>query len=759
MRSTVNSTNILTIMRREAREMLSDWRVVAPIVLLTLVLPQLLVAAASQVVRFAGDDGLAARLVPFAALLVGFVPASFSLIAALESFVGERERNSLESLLAMPLSDAELYLGKLGSSLLTPLTSSLVAMAFFIALLLGFTPELYFGAMTLSRLLLLIMMVICMALVMVSGAVVISSHITSVRAANLMSSFIMVPMAGVMQLAALLIINDHWPELWLVAAGLAVLAALLLRVGMRTFSREELLSREHRQGELRLPWTIGDRRPATAGRWSVADRRAEPHHPVLIIARRELIEVLTDWRVLIPLFALTIGLPMALVAGTGFAIGFVNEPTVLGRLVPFAALLVGFVPASFALITAIESFVGERERNSLEALLAMPLADRHLYAGKLIAALLVPLAGSLAAMLVFLAAIRAIFPQLYALGMSPMVLLQICLMVTAITLLMVAGAVVISTHTGSIRAATLLASAILVPTAVAIQLQALLFIAQRYDVLWWAVAALAVVAVAFVRSGLASFNREEILSREHEELSLRLLWGTFRTFFNEYRPAGVLPSDYAGLPFSAGRFYRRELGPLLRELRLPLAFALFAALAGLIFGGVVGYQGRYTPLLGILAAVGEAPPPSPMLVLQIFANNLRVSILSNLFSAVSFGVFAFLVPAVAFAQVGFVAAGLTARGGSWLALGADSPLQFLLGYVVPHGVVELPAFILSAALGLRLGAALLAQPQGFTAAQNLLWAAAQLVKTWLLVLLPLVTLGALIEGLISPLVIRALYGG
>jgi uncharacterized membrane protein SpoIIM required for sporulation len=344
-------------------------------------------------------------------------------------------------------------------------------------------------------------------------------------------------------------------------------------------------------------------------------------------------------------------------------------------------------------------------------------------------------------------------------GMSPMVLLQIGLMVAVITLLMVAGAVVISTHTGSIRAATLLASAILVPTAVAIQLQALLFIAQRYDVLWWTVAALAVVAVAFVRSGMASFNREEILSREHEELNLRLLWGTFRSFFNEYRPAGVLPSDYAGLPFSARRYYRRELPPLLRELRLPLACALLAALSGLTFGAAVGYQGRATPLLAMLDAVGEAPPPSPLLALQIFANNLRVSILSNLFSAVSLGVFAFLVPAVAFGQVGFVAGALTARGGSWLALGAESPLQFLLAYVAPHGVVELPAFILSAALGLRLGAALLAQPQGFTAAQNLLWAAAQLAKTWLLLLLPLVALGSLIEGLVSPLLIRALYGG
>ncbi len=748
----MNTSNIIAIVRREVREMLGDWRIVMPIVILTLVLPNLLAAAATQVVGFAGDDGLTGRLVPFAALLVGFIPASFSLIAALESCVGERERNSLESLLAMPLSDSELYLGKLVSSLLTPLISSLVAMLVFSGLLLGFAPELYFGAMTLSRLLLLIMLVACMALVMVTGAVVISSHITSVRAANLMSSFIMVPMAGVMQLAALLIINGRWPELWLVVAALMLLAAVLLRVGMHTFSREELLSREHRQGRIRLPWMRG-------GQATGDGRRATVQSPALQIAMRELRETLSDWRVLIPLFGLAVGLPLALTAGTGFALGFVPDDTILGRLVPFAALLVGFVPASFALITAIESFVGERERNSLESLLAMPISDRQLYAGKLIAALLVPLGGSLAAMLVFLGLMRVTYPELYALGMSPGVLLQILLMVAVITLLMVAGAVVISTHTGSVRAATLLASAILVPTAVAIQLQALLFIAQRYDVLWCALGALAVVAVAFVRSGMASFNREEILSREHEELNLRRVWASFQTFLNEYQPAGVQPDRYHGRPFAPGRFYRAELRPLLRELRLPLAFAVVAVVSGLALGGYLGYSGVESPLGQLVDAVGEAPAPSPLLALSIFANNIRVSVLSNLFSVVSFGLFAFMVPAVAFGQIGLVSGVLTARGGSWLALGADSPLQFLLAYVLPHGIVELPTFILSAALGLRIGAALLAQPPGFTAAQNLLWALAQFVKTWLLVILPLAALGALIEGLISPLVIRALYGG
>lgn len=743
---------IMLIVRREARELLGDWRIVTPILLLALVLPLLLVAAAGQIVGFLEDASFAVRLIPFGALLVGFLPASFSLIAALESFVGERERNSLETLLAMPLSDAELYLGKFLAALLTPLIASLAAMQIYAGLLLGFMPELYFGMMTLPRLLLLILLVCCMALVMVSGAVVISAHISSVRAANLMSSFILAPMAGVMQLAAFWIINERWSQLWLIAAALGVLAVALVRAGMRTFSREELLSREQRQWRWR-GWRAA-RQPPVARHAPVA-----PAPPALLIARRELAETLSDWRVLLPLGLLTLGLPAALVAATGWALGFVASAEVLGRLVPFVGLLVGFVPASFALITAIESFVGERERNSLEALLAMPLDDRQLYTGKLLAALLAPLAGSLAAMGVFLGLVRLVHPALYAAGMTPEVLAQIILMLGAICVLMVAGAVVISTHTGSVRAATLLASGVLLPTAVAVQLQALLFIARRYDVLWYMLAALALIALALIRSGLAGLNREEILSREHEDLTLGLLWARFKLFFREHRPAGVAPASYAGLPFSPGRFYRQEFPALLRELRLPLLCALLAAASGMALGWYFGAQAPLRPLARLLEGLGETPAPSPGLALAIFANNLRVALLSNVLSALSFGLFAFLVPFVAFIQIGFVTGTLTARGGAWLALGADSPLQFLLAYVLPHGVIELPAFVLSAALGLRIGAALLATPRGFTLGDNLLWSLAAFAKVWLLVLLPLIAVGAAVEGMLSPLIVQTLYGG
>jgi len=752
---------VSTITRREVREMVNDWRIMVPIFLLSFILPLMLVGASSRVIRFVEDAALAERLVPFAILIVGFIPSSFSLITALESFVGERERNSLESLLSMPITDNELYIGKLFSSLITPLLSSYVAMLMFTFLMYTIDSTLYFGAITTTRLALLFLTIGLVAITMVAGAVVISSHISSIRAANLMSSFILVPMVLIIQLQAFLIINNHWDVQRISVLALAVLAILLVRMGMLTFNREEILSREHQHSEDSNLGTFFQRLlPDT----TTAMQREKHIHPIRAIARRELHESVTDWRVLLPFFVLTILIPLALVSGTNFAVNFIEDAQLVARLLPFAILLVGFIPASFSLIVALDSFVGERERNSLESLLSMPISDNALYASKLISSCITPLLTSWGAMLVFALGMSRLHAVLYHYSMTPTVLLQLLLMITVMTIAMVAGAVVISSHTSTIRAANLLASFVLIPMAVTIQLQALLIISNRWDAMWFVIYALVIVTIALIRTGMSSFNREEILSREHETFNFATIRQTLGTFFREYHPAGVMPDQYQGLALSPRRFYTKELPSFMREIRLPLLCALLAALIGLGTGWYIADDFR---LIGniqkgadrFIAQVGAEPLPSSSigLSLYIFVNNLRVSLLSNVFSAFAFGIFAVMVPLVAFTQVGFVAFKLQSQGGSWAMLGADSPLQFLIAYVLPHGVIELPTFILSAALGIRIGASLMSPPGGFTVGQNLLWAIANFLKMWLFILLPLVLLSSLVEGLVTPMIIQALY--
>ncbi|HWQ12932.1 MAG TPA: stage II sporulation protein M [Roseiflexaceae bacterium] len=478
---------------------------------------------------------------------------------------------------------------------------------------------------------------------------------------------------------------------------------------------------------------------------------------VRTITRREVSETLTDWRILLPIFILVVVLPQLLIAAADVTIEFVGDAGTVTRLIPFAMLLVGFIPASFSLITALESFVGERERNSLESLLSMPISDNALYLGKFFSALLPPLLSSCLAMCLFGLTLRLREPELFARGLTLEYFTVVLLLIVAKSFVMVAGAVIISSHTSSIRAANLLASFVLLPTASAIQLEAILMIGQRWDVLWLSVLLLAVMALALVRTGMGAFNREEILSREHEQLNLRRLAETFMAFLREYHPAGVTPDQYADAPFSARRFYTRELPAMLRDYTLPLGVALLAALAGALFGpafhNIFDRLGQSPDRVGVI--------PAPDLALGVFtgvANAGRV-LVSALLATVSFGLFAILVPFFAFGGVSYVATALAAAGGSWTALGPDSPLQFLLSYVLPHGVAELPAAILGAAMGVRVGAAIMCPPRGFSVGQNMLWSLAQFLKVWLLVIAPLFLLAGVLQQLVSTQVIRALYGG
>lgn len=477
-----------------------------------------------------------------------------------------------------------------------------------------------------------------------------------------------------------------------------------------------------------------------------------------MIARREIIDTLGDWRLLAPMFILTLVFPTVLVAGSNIFIRFIADANVIRAVVPFGMLLIGFIPASFSLIAALESFVGERERNSLEALLAMPISDNQLYIGKLLSSLLPPLGSALLAMSVYALELRFRQPDLFFEGLKPEYVVTMVVLLVAKAVLMVAGAVIISSHTSSIRAANLLASFVLLPTAALIQVEALYIIAGLWAQLRLFALALFIMGAVLIRTGMGSFNREEILSREHEQLNLKRIWATFRTYLRAYHPLETPIEIYANERFSLRRFYRHELPALLRDYRMPLAMGLVAAIAGALTGVFVGQHYQIPWLNRFLdQQLGQTADSGVAFAVGIFVNNARVALLSSLLSSFTFGMFAFLVPAVAFGQVALVATVLAAGGGTWGLGSRSSPLAFLLGYVLPHGLIELPTAILAAALGIRLGASLMASKPGVSVGQNMLWSLAQFFKMWALVIVPLYLLAALVEGIVTPLVVAAIY--
>ena len=116
-----------------------------------------------------------------------------------------------------------------------------------------------------------------------------------------------------------------------------------------------------------------------------------------LITRRELVDQMRDWRVLAPMIVLTAFFPYLMTVAAQAAINYVNQygATLIGQqILPFLMLVVGFFPVTVSLVVALEAFVGEKERGTIEPLLTSPLADEQLYLGKLMAGTIVPLTVS-----------------------------------------------------------------------------------------------------------------------------------------------------------------------------------------------------------------------------------------------------------------------------------------------------------------------------------------------------------------------------
>ena len=246
------------IVRREVRDQFRDWRIIFPIVGLTVIFPFIMNWTAQQMLDFTRKYGasiIGDRMVPFLLMIVGFFPISISLVIALESFVGEKERSSIEPLLNSPLEDWQIYLGKLVSSIVPPLVGSYLGMAVYsIGLLMNHV--VFPGPIITIQ---VVILTTVQAIMMVSGAVVVSTQATSIRAANLLSSFIVIPVAFLIQWESLVMFWGNNDTLWWVVLGMVVLTFLLVRIGLSHFQREELLGREIDVLKFRWMWDVFSR--------------------------------------------------------------------------------------------------------------------------------------------------------------------------------------------------------------------------------------------------------------------------------------------------------------------------------------------------------------------------------------------------------------------------------------------------------------------------------------------------------------------
>jgi uncharacterized membrane protein SpoIIM required for sporulation/ABC-type transport system involved in multi-copper enzyme maturation permease subunit len=469
--------------------------------------------------------------------------------------------------------------------------------------------------------------------------------------------------------------------------------------------------------------------------------------PALIITRRELRDQLRDWRIILPILMLTLFFPFLANFTTQRVLGFVEQygaSIIAERFIPFLFMIVGFFPISISLVIALESFAGETERRSIEPLLSSPMTDSQLYLGKLLACVLFPLIAAYLGMSVYLIGIY----RSSSWRAEPMFLVVIGLLTAVQALVMVSGAVVISTQTTSVRAANLLASFIIIPMALLIQAESVMMLWADYQILWWAVLALVILAGLLVRMGITHFNREDLLGREIDSLNLRWMWQVFR-------------DEFKGEARTVGEWFRLEIPRSIKRMSIPIFWMTILLVAGTYLGAwMVKFIG-ITPGSFSLESLNSVDTKvldqfrqfgyfETSGVLTIWWHNLRAIVIAILLGSFTLGVAGAIVLMLPMIIIGFFT-GLVSQSGF-------NPLTVLAAASMPHGIFEIPALILAGASILQIGASLVTPYRKQSIGEGLVSSMADCAKIILALVVPLFLGAAILEVFFSPLVLVRLLG-
>jgi ABC-2 type transport system permease protein len=268
----VRADMVLLVFGKDWLEVRRNWEIMIPILIVPMIfsfaLPSLLLLIPGGSSPSTGNIGGLLGVLPdnVRAELVGFndkqttaylmltylfmpffllIPAMASSVIASDSFAGEKERKTIEGLLATPLSDAELMVGKI---LVAFVPSMIVTFASFTAYtaLVDFLGFGLFGRLVLPTINWILVILLLAPTVSIAGiaiTVIVSARVKGFREAQQLSVLIIVPIMGLVigqAFGFLLLVPEVILILFTVFAAIDV---LILKIGLSMFEREEILSR------------------------------------------------------------------------------------------------------------------------------------------------------------------------------------------------------------------------------------------------------------------------------------------------------------------------------------------------------------------------------------------------------------------------------------------------------------------------------------------------------------------------------------
>ncbi|MBI5954160.1 MAG: stage II sporulation protein M [Chloroflexi bacterium] len=461
--------------------------------------------------------------------------------------------------------------------------------------------------------------------------------------------------------------------------------------------------------------------------------------PVWLIAGRELKDQFRDWRVIAPMLILLICFPFLMNEFAKQTVDFMNQydaNLILDRFVPFSIMIIGFFPITISLVVALESFVGEKERGTIEPILSAPLDDWQLYFGKLLVGVATPLVASYLSILLYLVLVVR-----QDLNMpSPMVMTQLFLLTTAHATLMVSAAIVISVQSTSVKAANLLASFIIIPIAILMQGEAVLLFWGNERVLWLAIAGVMIISLLLIRVGIAHFEREYLLGREIDVINLRWIG---RTFWRNFIGGAESFGQWYGTIFVA----LRRIAPAFLAVTLVAVVSVWLGY-DLVMVNVSDMLHEATPerLQRIESRIDHMPDltnlEGSISAPFLFMNNTRAVAAIFLMGLFSFGVLGILIYMLNIGLIGGLYALLELLG--------IQPIPLFLAGIVPHGIFEIPALMIGSAVALYMGAALVTPQTGKSMGEVMIELLVDWVKIFLGVVIPLLAIAAVVEAYVTP---------
>jgi ABC-type Na+ efflux pump permease subunit len=266
----------MLVFKKDWREIHRNWQVILPIVvvplMISVILPIILTVipslAATQGGSLNGFGTLIENLprhvqeqladmteqqvmiyvmaIYFFAPFFLIIPLMASSVIASDSFAGEKERKTIEALLATPLSDGELFLGKMLVSFIPSMAVTIVSFASYTTVFDVMAYNIFNGKLllpTIDWILLIFGLAPTIALASIGLTVMISAKVRGFKEAQQISVVLLIPVLALVvgQATGAIIFG---PVVILALIGLfGIVDLAVFRAGVKLFKRDEILTK------------------------------------------------------------------------------------------------------------------------------------------------------------------------------------------------------------------------------------------------------------------------------------------------------------------------------------------------------------------------------------------------------------------------------------------------------------------------------------------------------------------------------------